>query len=520
MGARQETALTLPTVPHEADTGDAYCGPGQHKYVLIVAILASGMGFLDGAVVSIAVPQIRASLNAGFGEIQWVQNAYILFLCALMLLGGAAGDRYGLRKVFATGIAAFALASLLCAIAPTVEMLIAARCLQGAGAAIMIPGSMALISINTPRKERGRALGIWVSASSITAALGPIIGGPVLDYGGDEAWRWIFAINLPIGLVALFLLLRHVRGDKPRARTPLDWLGACLITISLAFIAGGLTALGDGQDVVLSASAIGAGIMCGAIALFHQYRTPFPMINLGLFRSRVFSGANILTLLVWSGLGALLFYLPMLLIIGWKLPATYAGYAFGPFALVIALLAPRCGRLADRYGTRSMLTLGPIVVALAHLCVALAIAYQKFLTGIVPSLLLLGVGMALCATPLSTAIMNSVEDMDAGSASGINNMLARLANLLAIAGLGGLLAYIYALMIRGSSLPLELQDLMHSAGFGERLNGALYQVATIELQEVAMNHAMVVLCLVTALLALMGALVGWMSQPSANVETS
>ena len=220
-----------------------YCPPEKHKFVLIATILASAMGFIDLSVVAVALPQIRASLGADFIGAQWISNAYMLFLTALILIGGALGDRLGVKRVFGFGIGLFCVASLACALAPTTVSLIGFRAVQGVGAAVMIPGSMSLIAINTARSERGRAMGIWASASAISTALGPFLGGLVLTYGGEEAWRWVFAINLPVGFVTLWILRQHVPTDQPRSKSglaSLDWLGAGLITGALGLLPSGL----------------------------------------------------------------------------------------------------------------------------------------------------------------------------------------------------------------------------------------------------------------------------------------
>lgn len=476
------------------------------------------MGFIDGSVISIAVPQIRSGLGASFEQVQWVQNAYILFLSALMLLGGAAGDRYGLRRLFGLGIALFVLASLLCAGAWSPQSLIAFRALQGIGAAIMIPGSMAIISKNYPRDERGRAIGIWVAASSITTAFGPFLGSLLLTFGGDAAWRMIFAINLPAGAIALYLLRRHVPDDLPQNLRKLDIPGAILATLSLATIAMGLTSLGGADSAGQPIGLLVSGLVLGGCAVWWQKRAAEPMINLDLFRSRIFSGANVLTFLVWSGLTAHLFFLPMLLVVAWQLPETYAAGLFAPLALMVALVSPLSGRLVDRFGTRLLLTTGPLIVTVADLAIGYGIFNRDYWTGLLPAVLLLGLGMGLCASPLSTAVMLSVKDDQAGSASGINNMVARMAGMFAIAGLGALAAFVYGAVVKGSDLHADIKDLMLEAGFGERLTGGLYQISTVELQVVGMNHAMIVICIVTALMALTGSFVGWFTQAGKHKE--
>lgn len=264
-----------------------YCPPERRKYVLITAIFASAMGFIDFSVVAVALPQIRTLLDANFSQAQWISNAYMLFLSALILLGGALGDRFGLKFVFGLGIGFFSVTSLACALAWNAESLIIFRALQGAAAAVMIPGSMAIISINTPRAERGRALGLWVAASSITTSLGPLIGGIVLTYGGEWGWRLIFAINVPLGALTIFILWRFVPKDLPRhagGLMSLDWTGALLLTLSLGLIAGGLTYLGELNAGGWAMTLLGAGVCLAGLGIFWEWRHRDPMVNLRLFR--------------------------------------------------------------------------------------------------------------------------------------------------------------------------------------------------------------------------------------------
>ncbi len=492
-----------------------YCPPERRKYVLITAIFASAMGFIDFSVVAVALPQIRTLLDANFSQAQWISNAYMLFLSALILLGGALGDRFGLKFVFGLGIGFFSVTSLACALAWNAESLIIFRALQGAAAAVMIPGSMAIISINTPRAERGRALGLWVAASSITTSLGPLIGGIVLTYGGEWGWRLIFAINVPLGALTIFILWRFVPKDLPRhagGLMSLDWTGALLLTLSLGLIAGGLTYLGELNAGGWAMTLLGAGVCLAGLGIFWEWRHRDPMVNLRLFRFTAFAGSNGLTFLVWSGIGAMVFFLPMLIIVGWQLPATYAGAMFLPFSLMIALFSPLSGRMVDRFGTRIFLTLGPIVTGLAFLFLAWAIVQQSYWFGVLPATLAVGIGLGLTASPLSAAVMNAVDDDQSGAASGINNMIARMSNLFGIAGLGALVSMVYAAVIRGSSLDPSVQQLMLAAGYGERLTGPLYQIATQNLQVIAMNHATIALCGVIALMAFAGGLVGWLTQ--------
>lgn len=512
-------AAPIPPIATEAAPARHFCPPERRKFVLIVAIMASAMGFLDSSVVAIAIPQIRVSLDASFSQAQWLTNAYILFLSALMLLGGAAGDRYGLRRTFAVGIVVFVAASLLCALAWSAESLIFFRALQGFGAAIMIPGSMAIISRNYPRAERGRALGLWVSASAMTTGIGPMIGGVVLSAGGTEIWRWIFAINLPLGLIALAMLYLRVPDDAPKARVPLDIVGAVLVTVSLAAIAFGLTLLGESRDSGLAGFAlplIVGGLALGVVAVWYELRLRHPMIDLTLFSSRVFAGANILTFLVWAGLGAQLFFLPMVLVTGWKLPEYYAGAIFLPFSLIIAATSPYAGRLVDRHGPRLPLTLGPALASLGYLAMAAGLYAQSYWFGVLPAIMLQAVATGLSASPVSSAVMLAVEDDQSGAASGINNMVARMSNLIAIAGLGAVVAFVYAMVVRAHGLNEVLTEAMITAGFGERLTGALYQVGAEEAQRAGMTIGLAVMCCIIAAFCLIGAVVGWRTQQSAK----
>ncbi|MEP1090244.1 MAG: MFS transporter [Rhizobiaceae bacterium] len=493
-----------------------HCPPERRKFVLIVAILASAMGFIDFSIIAVALPQIREVLGADFAEAQWISNAYMLFLSALILLGGALGDRFGLKYVFAIGIGLFTLASLACAIAWNVESLIVFRAIQGMGAAVMIPGSMALISINTPRTERGKALGIWVSASAITTSLGPLLGSLLLTYGDEQAWRWIFAINLPFGIVALAILWRLVPADKPvhsGGLASIDWAGAFLLTAALAMMAGGLTFLSELDGGQSAVALLLAGLVVASIAVFWELRHRDPMVNLRLFGNSAFAGGNALTFLVWACVGANTFFLPMLLIVAWKLPPTYAAGVFLPFSVMIALLSPFSGRMADRFGARLFLTIGSVVVGLSLLALGWAVAKQAYWLGIIPATTLTGIGMGLTASPISTAIMNAVESNESGVASGINNMVARMSGMFGVAGLGAIIAYIYNAVVLGGELHPDIAQLMVKAGFGERLTGPLYQISTETLQAVAMNHAMIGLCVVMSVMCLVAAVIGWFSQP-------
>ncbi|MEL6700065.1 MAG: MFS transporter [Pseudomonadota bacterium] len=437
------------------------CPDRARPLVLAACIVASAMGFIDGTVVSIALPAMRESLGASLPQAQWFSNAYMLFLSALILAGGAVGDKLGQARVFKWGIAAFVVASLACAFAPSPEFMIAARAAKGMAAAFMVPGSLALISRTYPRAERGRAIGIWAAASALTTAAGPIIGGIVLTAGGPEMWRWIFAVNLPLGLLALGLLARAITRDPAADETPLDWQGALLATAALAALAWGLTILQTGVALpyLLGALAFGAAF------LWHEARSPHPMMPLTLFRSPVFAAANAATFLLYMSLAAIMFFLPMTVITTWGVSEIEAAAAFAPLSVFISTLSSWVGRLADRHGPARIIAAGAGIVALSYAALAATAPLQNFWFAVMPAMVVTGFGMALVVAPLSTAVMTAVEDSQNGIASGINNALSRMASLVAIAAFGSVAAIAYG----AAGGP---------ASFGEDMGGALHAAAT------------------------------------------
>ena len=498
-------------------SADHHCPPDRRKYVLFVSILASALGFIDGSVVSIAIPKIRASLDASFAEAQWISNSYILLLSAFILVGGAAGDRFGIRRTFAFGIACFIAASVLCAFAWSANTLIVFRALQGMGAAIMVPGSMSLIARNFPRDQRGKALGVWVAASSITTAMGPVLGGFILSQFSGEIWRAIFAINLPLGALALLLLWWKVPDDAPRERKRLDVAGAVFITLSLGAIAGGLTffgearaALGESQTAsLLALGLLGAGLVLLVVALWWEYRTPHAIVDLQLFRDSNFWGGNLYTFMVWMGLGTLFFFLPMTLVVGWQLNELYAGAMFLPFSLLIAILSPIVGRYVDRLGPRPFLLAGGFLSTLGYFGMGLSVMAQNYWTGVLPSLLLIGMSLGLAGSTVAVAVLASVPDDKSGSASGMNNMVARMSGMLGIAGFGILISVIYTASVASSALPADIAALVAQAGFGERLTGGLYQISTQQVQSDAMNSALAAVCFGLSLACLLATVIAW-----------
>jgi len=477
--------------------------PQSRRFVLVAAVLASSMGFIDGSVISIAIPSIRADLGATLAEAQWVSNGYMLFLSSLILLGGAAGDRFGLRNMFGLGIAIFVLASIACALAPTPIVLIVARAVQGTGAAFMVPGSLAIIARAYPREERGRAIGIWAAASSLTTIGGPIIGGFLLTALGDWSWRLVFAINLPLGAVALALLWLRVAPDRPEAGRKLDVVGAALATVALMLIAYGLT--GDGSESVPLFSHTllwcGIGLVVATAFLIWEHRSAAPMLPLRLFANRGFSGANALTFALYFALSGTMFFLPMTMIGGWgESPATVS-LALLPMGVILTTLSSFSGSWADRFGPGPLITLGSLLVAAAFAAMGLTTPWHSVWTGVMPAVILLGIGMGLVVSPLSTAIMTSVDDHDTGVASGVNNAVARVAGLVAVALLGAIVASVFQVALGGAAeLPIF---------FGMAAEGLSAEEEALRL--VATDTAFATVAYITAGLCLVSAAVAWLT---------
>ncbi|WIJ25685.1 MFS transporter [Devosia sp. RR2S18] len=417
----------------------------SRRYVLVAAILASSMGFIDSSVLSIAIPAMRADLGASLSEAQWISNAYLLLLSALILLGGAAGDRFGVRRMFMAGIGLFVIASLACAVAPSSATLILARAVQGLGAAFMVPGSLAIIAKTYPKDERGRAIGIWAATSSLTTIAGPIVGGLVLTALGDWSWRLVFAINLPLGIAALMLLVLGVKPDQAQTGRRLDIGGAALATLALFAFAYGLIGGGSESTPPLSHVALwcGLGLVTGVAFLFWEARHKQPMLPLNLFASRQFSGANALTFTLYFSFGGVLFFLPMAMIAGWGVSAATVAIALLPMGLMLAVLSSLSGKWADRFGPGPVLTLGALIVAAAFALLGATAPLHQVWLATAPAVALLGLGMGMVVSPLSTAVMTSISDGDTGTASGVNNAVARVAGLFAIALFGVVVAQVF-----------------------------------------------------------------------------
>lgn len=430
------------------------CAEKSRSWVLAATILGSSMAFIDGTVVNVALPALQSSLHATVADVQWIVESYGLFLSALILAGGALGDSLGRRKMFLLGVVAFAVASAGCGLSSSIRGLLIWRSVQGIAAAFLVPGSLAIVSSSFDEESRGKAIGTWAGFTTITTALGPVLGGWLIDH---VSWHWIFFINVPLAAAALLISLWHV----PESRSPdsrgVDWLGAAIATLSLATMVYGFlesAILGWRHPRVVGSLILGFGSLLLFVLVEKIVSTP--MVPLKLFKSASFSGANLLTLFLYAALGIFFFLFPLDFIQIQKYSATVTGAAALPMIVLMFTLSRWSGGLIAQYGPKFPLIVGPLVAAVGFLLFAVPSVEAHYWTTFFPAFVVLGLGMAITVAPLTTLVMNSAEQGHAGTASGINNAVARLAGVLAVALIGAIMVAAFASSLRQSLTSLTL----------------------------------------------------------------
>jgi EmrB/QacA subfamily drug resistance transporter len=501
-----------------SSAASSLCAPAARPWILLTTILASSMVFIDGTVANVALPALQREFNATAADAQWVIESYALLLAALLLVGGSAGDRFGRRRVFFLGVGLFAAASVGCALAGSVEQLIYARALQGIGGALLVPGSLALISASFPENMRGKAIGTWSGYSAMTAALGPVIGGFLIEH---LSWRYAFLINVPLALAILFLTFRYVPESRNPQAARLDWSGAALVSVALGCL---VYALIEAPSKTWSHPAVyGAlGFFALTFAAFMVVETqhPSPMLPLALFRSWNFSGANLLTLFLYAALGGAMFFLPLNLIQVQGYSAIAAGAALLPFILSMFILSRWSGGLVDYYGAKPPLVIGPAIAACGFALFAVPGIGGSYWTTFLPATLALGLGMAVSVAPLTTTVMSALEKNLVGVASGINNAVSRVAALLAIALFGIVMtqAFNAELMQRMTHLNLPQASSNQVLAQRNKLAAITLPAASSAAEKIAMknaiNHAFLEgfrrVMLLSALLALASSVSAWL----------
>ncbi len=448
----------------------------RNRWVLLATILGSSLPFIDATVVNVALPALQANLGANVTDVQWVIEGYALMLASLILVSGSLGDSYGRKRVFIIGVILFTVTSLWCGLARDVQELIIARTCQGIGGALIIPSSLAILSSSFSDDERGKAIGTWSSFTAITAALGPLLGGWLIE---NYSWRLIFFINLPIAAIVLYSTTKISESRNEDQTQKLDWVGATLVTLGLGAIVYGLVEsaqLGLGSIEVITLEF--TGVLLIGIFLLVESKIKNPMMPLKLFKSKMFSGSNVLTFFLYAALSGALFFFPFNLIQLQGYTATEAGAAFLPFVILISLLSRWAGGLVDKYGAKLPLIIGPLIVSAGYLLYALPGIGGSYWETFFPAIVTVGIGMGISVAPLTTSVMSSVSQDHSGLASGINNAVARTAGLLAIAVMGIIVLHDFNL-----NLDIELDRIEMSAELRDQIDSERINLAGIKIPE-------------------------------------
>jgi EmrB/QacA subfamily drug resistance transporter len=500
----------------------APCGERSRPWVLVATVLGSSMAFIDSTVVNVALPALQSNLHATVVDVQWVIESYGLFLSSLILVGGALGDSLGRRKMFLLGVLGFAVASAGCGFSSSIKSLVVWRSVQGIAAAFLVPGSLAMISSSFDEKSRGKAIGTWAGFTTITTAFGPVLGGWLIEHA---SWHWIFFLNIPLAAFVLIISFWHV----PESRSPdpgsVDWLGASITTLGLAALVYGFlesSILGWTHPRVIATLIFGIGSL--TLFIFVEKRVKTPIVPPKLFQSASFSGANLLTLFLYAALGIFFFVFPLNLIQIQKYSATATGAAALPMILLMFLLSRWSGGLINRYGPKIPLIVGPLIAAVGFLLFAVPDVRARYWTAFLPAFVVLGLGMAISVAPLTTVVMNSVEQERAGTASGINNAVARVAGVLAVAVLGALMAEAFAYSLRRSLPSLNLNvGIVHQLESNVTKLGSLDAPPGVDSQTAAAIRSAIsdafifgfrLIVLVCAVLATASAGVAWRKIPA------
>ena len=500
------------------------CKAGAAPWILAATILGSSMAFIDSTVVNVALPALQASLHATIVDVQWVVESYGILLGALILVGGSFGDLFGRRRMFVAGVAIFAMASAACGFASQIQGLIIARSVQGVGAAFLVPGSLAIISASFDEKNRGQAIGTWSGFTTITTAVGPVVGGWLVEHA---SWRWVFFINLPLAVAVIGLSLWRIPESHSTSARRIDWLGTLTVTLGLGgLVFGFIESISLGWSDPLVFGSLSVGIAGLVVFVFVEATVASPMVPLALFRSRSFSGANLLTLFLYAAVGIFFFLFPLNLIQVQRYSPTATGAAVLPLILLMFVLSRWSGGLVARYGPRIPLIIGPLLAAAGFALFAVPSTGISYWKAFFPAMVVLGFGMAVTVAPLTTVVMSSADQDHAGAASGVNNAVARVAGVLAVAVFGIVMVGAFSFTLKH-----ELAKLGLSSDVLQEIQSRVINLAGLELPShldastsaairVAINQAFVfgfrLIMVICVSLAVAGGAVAWLFIPRSD----